>query len=190
MGDDLNSLNARGLNAAAVLANYLNETGQAANATEADIREMCSKSEIDFMTFARAMDSAYGEHAKDANSTFSGAFDNMRFALSKIGADFVAPLRDDMIPVLNNVRMAINAVRSSLSPFVEAWKASSHYITDKLVERFGKLIGAGETDAEWKGSDQWVNAISNITNVVQLATDILQQFLNLVGSIVEPISAA
>lgn len=190
MGEDLNSLSSRGLNAAAVLASYLNEVGITANATQADIKKMCSKGEIDFMTFAKAMDKAYGEHAKDANSTFSGAFDNMRFALSKIGADFVAPLRDDMIPVLNNVRMAINAVRASLSPFVEAWKASSHYITDKLVERFGKLIGAGETDAEWKGSDQWVNAISNITNVVQLATDILKNFLNLVGSIVQPISSA
>lgn len=190
MGEDLNSLSTRGLNAAAVLASYLNEVGITANATQADIKKMCSKGEIDFMTFAKAMDKAYGEHAKDANSTFSGAFDNMRFALSKIGADFIAPLRDDMIPVLNNVRMAINAVRSSLTPFVNAWKASSHFITDKLVERFGKLIGAGQTDSEWKGSDQWVNAISNITNVVQIATDILQNFLNLVGSIVQPISSA
>ena len=190
MGQDLTSLSSRGLNAAAVLANYLNEIGETTNATQADIQDMVSKGKIDFMTFAKAMDEAYGEHAKDANSTFQGAFDNMRFALSKIGADFIAPMREDLIPVLNNVRMTINAVRSSLGPFVDAWKKASAYVTDGIVARFGKLIGYGQTDAEWKGSDQWVTAIKNITNVVQIATDTLFSFLNFVDSIVHPITEA
>lgn len=190
MGQDLESLSARGLNAAATLANYLNEVGRTANATQADIKQMVSKGEIDFMTFARAMDEAYGDHAKDANSTFQGAFDNMRFALSKIGADFIAPMREDLIPVLNNIRMTINAVRASLGPFVDAWKSASAYVTDNIVARFGKLIGYGQTDSEWKGSDQWITAIKNITNVVQIATDTLFSFLNFVDSIVRPIREA
>jgi hypothetical protein len=190
MGEELNSLNAKGLNAAAVLANYLNETGRTANATEADIRTMCSKGEIDFMTFARAMDEAYGEHAKDANSTFSGAFDNMRFALSKIGADFISPLRDDLIPVLNNVRMTINAVRASLTPFTNAFKSTSAFITDKIVEKFHTLIGFGDTDSAWKESEQWNTAIERITTVVEKATDILFSFINLVDSVVTPIRQA
>ncbi len=190
MGEELNSLNAKGLNAAAVLANYLNETGRTANATEADIRSMCSKGEIDFMTFARAMDDAYGEHAKDANSTFSGAFDNMRFALSKIGADFISPLRDDLIPVLNNVRMTINAVRASLTPFTNAFKSTSAFITDKIVEKFHTLIGFGDTDSAWKESEQWNTAIERITTVVEKATDILFSFINLVDSVITPIKQA
>lgn len=190
MGEELNSLNAKGLNAAAVLANYLNETGRTVNATEADIRSMCSKGEIDFMTFARAMDEAYGEHAKDANSTFSGAFDNMRFALSKIGADFISPLRDDLIPVLNNVRMTINAVRASLTPFTNAFKSTSAFITDKIVEKFHTLIGFGDTDSAWKESEQWNTAIERITTVVEKATDILFSFINLVDSVVTPIRQA
>lgn len=190
MSEQFNSLGSRGLNAAATLANYFREVGIDANATEKSIRDMVSKSQIDFMTFAKAMDSAYGEHAKDANSTFSGAFDNMRFALSKIGADFIAPLRKDMIPVLNNVRMAINAVRASLGPFLSAFKNTSHFLTDKIIEKFSTLIGSGITDAEWKGTDQWNQAIANITNVVQIATDILEHFFNFVGSIVAPIRDA
>lgn len=190
MGQDLTSLSSRGLNAAAVLANYLNEIGKTTNATQQDISEMVSRGQIDFMTFAKAMDEAYGDHAKDANSTFQGAFDNMRFALSKIGADFIAPMREDLIPVLNNVRMTINAVRSSLGPFVDAWKSASQFITDNIVERFGKLIGYGQSDAEWKGSDQWVTAIKNITNVVQIATDTLFSFINFIDSVVRPISQA
>lgn len=190
MSEQLNSLGSRGLNAAATLANYFREVGIDANATEKSIREMVSKSQIDFMTFAKAMDSAYGEHAKDANSTFTGALSNMKFALSKIGADFIAPLREDLIPVLNNVRMAFNAVRASLGPFLSAFKNTSHFLTDKIIEKFSTLIGSGITDAEWKGTDQWNQAIANITNVVQIATDILEHFFNFVGSIVAPIRDA
>lgn len=115
MAIDLQSLSARGLNAAATLRDYLNEIGRTANATEADIREMVSKGEIDFMTFALAMDNAYGDHAKDANETFSGAFSNMKFALSKIGADFITPIRNKMVPLFNDVRIAINNVRKALN---------------------------------------------------------------------------
>lgn len=115
MAIDLQSLSARGLNAAATLRDYLNEIGVTTNATEKDIRDMVSDAKIDFMTFAKAMDSTYGDHAKDANNTFTGAFSNMKFALSKIGADFIGPLRDKMIPILNDVRISINQVRKALN---------------------------------------------------------------------------
>ena len=115
MAIDLQSLSARGLNAAATLRDYLNEIGETANATEADIRDMVSKGEIDFMTFAKAMDNAYGDHAKDANNTFSGAFSNMKFALSKIGADFISPIRNKMVPLFNDIRISINQVRKALN---------------------------------------------------------------------------
>jgi hypothetical protein len=124
MGDDLNSLASYGLNAAATLRDYLNDLGVTVNATEQDIRDMVSHGEIDFMTFAKAMDNAYGDHAKDANNTFSGAFSNMKFALSKIGADFISPIRTKMVPLFNDVRIAINNVRKALNfkmkfPWVE-----------------------------------------------------------------------
>lgn len=190
MGQDLESLSTRGLNAVAVLTDYLNRMGITANATQQEVKKMVSDGKIDFMTFAKAMDDAYGEHAKDANSTFSGAFDNMRFALSKIGADFIAPLRDDLIPVLNNVRMTINAVRASLTPFTNAFKNTSAFITDKLIEKFHSLIGFGDTDSAWKESEQWNTAIEKITTVVEKATDILFSFINLVDSVVTPIRQA
>lgn len=115
MAIDLQSLSARGLNAAATLRDYLNDIGVTANATEKDIRDMVSKGQIDFMTFAKAMDTAYGDHAKDANNTFQGAFSNMKFALSKIGADFISPLREKVIPLFNDIRISINQVRKALN---------------------------------------------------------------------------
>lgn len=137
MAIDLQSLSARGLNAAATLRDYLNEIGETTNATEADIRDMVSKGKIDFMTFAMAMDDAYGDHAKDANNTFSGAFSNMKFALSKIGADFISPLRSKMIPLFNDLRIAINNVRKALN-----YKIKIPGIENELsiVEAFTNLI--------------------------------------------------
>lgn len=115
MGDDLNSLASYGLNAAATLRDYLNELDSSTVRTEQDIRDMVSHGEIDFMTFAKAMDDAYGDHAKDANNTFSGALGNMKFALSKIGADFISPIRSKVVPLFNDLRIAINQVRKALN---------------------------------------------------------------------------
>lgn len=137
MAIDLQSLSARGLNAAATLRDYLNEIGVTANATEKDIRDMVSNGEIDFMTFAKAMDSAYGDHAKDANNTFSGAFSNMKFALSKIGADFITPIRNKMVPLFNDIRISINQVRKALN-FKMKFPGLEEEIS--LVELFTRII--------------------------------------------------
>ena len=137
MGDDLNSLASYGLNAAATLRDYLNELDGSVVRTEQDIRDMVSKGEIDFMTFAKAMDSAYGDHAKDANNTFSGALGNMKFALSKIGADFISPIRNKMVPLFNDLRIAINQVRKALN-FKMKFPGLEEEVS--LVELFTRVV--------------------------------------------------
>ena len=62
MADQLNQLAGRGINAAAVL-------GKELGYTESEIREMTSKGQISFQMFSDAMESAFGDHAKDANNT-------------------------------------------------------------------------------------------------------------------------
>lgn len=119
MGQDLLQISSRGINAAATLAEYLNKTGQAAGATEADVREMISKGQIDFATFAAAMDDAFGEHAKDANETFAGSLANVRAALSKVGEVFARPIIQTMPDVFNAIRISINNVKEAILPFAE-----------------------------------------------------------------------
>ena len=85
MGDQLLQLSSRGMNAAAKLAETL-------GTTEGEIREMVSKGQIDFQTFAFAMDNAFGDHAKEANKTFTGALGNMKAALSRVGEIFSDPI--------------------------------------------------------------------------------------------------
>ena len=180
MAIDLNSLASRGLNAAATLRDYLNEIGETTNATEEDIRDMCSKGKIDFMTFAKAMDNAYGEHAKDANNTFTGAFSNMKFALSKIGADFIGPLREKMVPLFNDLRLSINQVRKALN-FKLKFPGLDEEVS--IVEMFVRAIthlteAAHDLFAVWMGGqDVMQKAITGFATITNSSiTDIKKIF--------------
>lgn len=117
MGMQLTQLSAHGLNAAATIAEYL-------GTTEAEVREMTSKGQISFETFSNAMQSAFGEHAKDANKTFSGSMDNIKSALSRIGAIFSSGIieNDDLINALNQIRITINSIKTAMLPLESKFK--------------------------------------------------------------------
>ena len=108
MAIDLNSIAARGINAAAELAKQL-------NVTEAEIRDMVSKGQIDFNTFAMAMDDAFGDHAKEANKTFSGSLSNMKAALSRIGAIFAQPVVDKTNTLFISITSRIKEFQKALN---------------------------------------------------------------------------
>ena len=115
MATDLNSLAARGMNAAATL-------GQALGKSEAEIRDMVSKGKISFDIFAKAMDDAFGEHAKEANRTMNGALSNIRAALAKIGAEFFEPIikmDGPLVNMLNAIRERINDIKADVIPFLQ-----------------------------------------------------------------------
>ena len=127
MAIDLNSLAARGMNAAAVL-------GKALNKTEAEIREMVSHGEISFQDFANAMDDAFGEHAKKGNETFQGALANMKAAMSRIGAKVWDPLLDNQRDVFNQARLLINDLNNNYL------NGSINSINSKLTEVFQRIV--------------------------------------------------
>lgn len=122
---DLNSISARGINAAATLANYL-------GTTETEVRDMVSKGLIDFKTFSDAMYDAYADQAVKANETFQGALSNTKSALSRIGAD----VADDLIPaltkILNSCRLLFNQVHKWIQPVLDS--------TGRLVAMVGDTL--------------------------------------------------
>lgn len=128
MGDELLQLSSRGINAAAALAKEL-------GLTEAQVREMVTKGQIDFNTFASAMDNAFGEHAKKANETFTGALSNMKAALGRIGAKVATPLMENLRDVFNYLRVAINYANKALDPFIKVINDFQNLVTDRL-DRF------------------------------------------------------
>jgi len=161
MGEQLLQLSSRGINAAATLAKALNKS-------EAEVRDMVSKGEIDFNTFAEAMNEAFGEHATAANETFSGALSNVKSALSRIGAEIATPLRQNMIPVFNSLRLMINAIKSSLSPIFEDISQSFEFMSKHAVTAIDAITGHMNnkkfiTFDDWKKagevSEEFKNAI-------------------------------
>ena len=138
MTQDLRMLEGRGLNVAAKLAEVLSDGPENIKYTEEQIRELVTKGEIDFLTFAKAMDYAFGDHAKKANETYTGSLANMKAALSRIGADFVEPWHNGMIKVQNALRQVFDLARKVTRPFAEG-----HFTqwTERLSDIISRLVG-------------------------------------------------
>lgn len=130
MGEQLNQLAASGINAAATLADHL-------GVTEAEVREMTSKGEIDFKTFAEAMSDAFGAHAKEANKTFNGALSNMKAAMNRIGAEFYTPYRNYMRNIFNAFTPVLNAVKKMLTPVITLYDKGFKHISQHVVNFLG-----------------------------------------------------
>jgi tape measure domain-containing protein len=118
MGMQLTQISSRGINVAAELAKQM-------NTTESEIRDMVSKGKISFKQFASAMEAAFGDQAAKANETLTGALDNVRAALSRIGEIFYSGIIEnkDFIKFINDIRVAINGVKKALEPLREPFKA-------------------------------------------------------------------
>lgn len=119
MGDQLLQLSTRGLNAASVITKYLNKTTHGVQYNEQQIRDAVSRGKVSFELFSKAMQDAFGKHAKEANKTFTGAMANVKSALSRIGALFTSPLIKEngpLVKFLNVVREKINDIKKSLEP--------------------------------------------------------------------------
>lgn len=129
MTEQLNQFAGRGLNVAATLAEHY-------KVSEAQLREMVTKGKVDFKTFAKAMNDAFGEQATKANDTFSGALSNVKASLSRMGAQFMTPGFEELrkvlvmlIPVFKDIEKFIKPVSAR---FEELAKVVSGFAVDTL----------------------------------------------------------
>lgn len=170
----LRQLEARGLNAAATLAKSMGKT-------EEELRDMVTKGEVDFLTFARAMDDAFGEHATKANETFNGAFSNMKAALSRIGADFATPTIEGLKAFYNEARNVFNNVRKQTRPFAENEFTKWIEIISKIgVNMLGKL------DFSWIGKT--LSHISGVVNKINEFFGFTEEHVRTISGIVPGIT--
>ena len=182
----LRQFSARGLNVTAVLAKQLNKT-------EAQIAEMVTKGQIDFVTFANAMDEAFGEHATKANETFTGAFSNMKAALSRIGADFATPILDGSRAIFNSLRTTFNDVRKLTRPYAEnGFTSIFNEAIDFVVDKIEKLDISDLTHFV-KAADNGFRALLNIIEELSPAVSMLKEtwnslFPRSVGELIEGVS--
>lgn len=172
MSYQLNQLAFRGMNAAAALTNYFNGVSDGSvtasdnvkeivntltkgkQITESELRELVGKGIISFELFSEAMSTTFGEHAKDANKTFTGAFANIKAALSRTGAMFVSPLIEQEGPFVgffNAIRVKINEMNAALKPaaervttFVNSFITSFTKIVEKVdISKFTTSVITG-----------------------------------------------
>lgn len=176
MGSELTRLSARGINAAATIAKYL-------NVSETEVRDMTSKGKIDFQTFANAMDYAFGEHATKANETFTGALSNMKSALSRIGADFATPAYKHMRDVLNSLRLTANETRTVLAPLVTSATSGMKTVAEYLSWAFRKIT-------EVLHSDGASGAMEGITKIIANLGTSLWNLYRDVRNILRPVAEA
>ncbi|MBP5595068.1 MAG: hypothetical protein J6Y02_06775, partial [Pseudobutyrivibrio sp.] len=166
MADQLNQLAVRGMNGAAAIAKYFNnvtsgsveaseEVGKAIKEltkgmeiSEADIREFVHDSQISFNMFSEAMATTFGDHAKDANQTFTGSLANIKAALARTGALFVTPLINQngkAVELFNAIRVKINEINKLLGPFAKS-------VTDcinRIIEGLTKIVKGLNIDQSW-----------------------------------------
>ena len=160
----------RGLNATAALAKQMGKT-------EAQIKEMVKKGKIDFQTFANAMDDAFGEHATAANETYTGALDNMKAALSRIGAVFYDSHLDVMRDVFNALRVAINQVKVAITPFIEKINAVERVIADAFIKRVEKFT-------KWLSNTKWVKSLEAANKATEEAAKTLGKYDEIVKKVI------
>lgn len=141
MGDQLLQLSSRGMNAAAKLAEVLGTTEEA-------VRDMVTKGQIDFQTFAFAMDDAFGQHAKEANKTFTGALSNMKAALSRVGEIFADP-------IVNKTNTLFISLTSRIDEFKNKLKSIKVPKTlEEIKKQYGDIaLSATAYDEILKGTD-------------------------------------
>lgn len=108
----LRQIEARGLNAAAALGEYLGKS-------EAEVRDMVTKGKVSFEEFSEAMNKAFGDQAKKANETFTGAMSNVKAALSRIGAKVAAPTIENIRVLFVDLITVIDNASKSLQPLID-----------------------------------------------------------------------
>ena len=86
----------------------------------AELREMVSSGQIDMATFTTAMEASVGNVAAAMGGTFSGAADNAQAALSRLGAQFAAPVMEALTPILIAAAGAIDKFGQFVAPAADA----------------------------------------------------------------------
>ncbi len=168
MSQQLLQLSARGLNTAATLAKSM-------GTTESAVREMVTKGEISFTQFAKAMDDAFGEHAKDADSTFTGAMSNVKAALSRLGASFATPSFEALRKVFVALIPVIDGIHKVVSPVIEDFEKLAEFVSDKLVAYLNTFdFGIWDQLSDTTTASKAIETVDSVTESVERLQDVVR----------------
>lgn len=172
MGQDMMQLQGRTINVIAELSKYLKKS-------QAEVREMVHKGQIDFNTFAAAMDNSFGKQAKKSNETLKGVLANVRAALARIGEIFYSGIIENksLIKFFGDLKDRINGIKATLEPLKVPFA--------NLVASISKLGSAllGLFDA--KRAQGWKNFIDILAFVMEKLSDFIERAAKRIDTLVE-----
>ena len=131
-GDDLLQLTSAGVPVLQFLSEQLGVTTQ-------DVSDMVSKGQIDFATFASAMQAGLGGAAQAGGETFQGALANVQAALSRLGASVATPALDALKVLFTGLIPVIDQVTAALQPSMDALGPQLTAAAQAAVGSFGQL---------------------------------------------------
>lgn len=158
---DLLQFATRGLNAAAAV-------GKVMGKTEAEIHEMAANGELDFATFASAMDKAFGAHATEANKTYAGSLANLHAAMSRLGASIVGPKLEQERVIFNALSPVIDNVSGALQPLIKMFNNINQVGADRLVKLLTHLNLSNLKLSIPNFAQALLNVFAGVTNVINI----------------------
>ena len=158
---DLQQFSTRGLNAAAAMAK---QTGK----TEAQIHEMATQGELDYATFAKSMDGAFGSHATQANETYKGSLDNLHAAFSRLGASFFTPEMEQQRDLFNALTPVVDKLSAVFQPLIQTVVKLRGIASGNLIAGFERL----NLNALWGASINFGKGLENIFMLLLKLKDI------------------
>lgn len=113
--------------------------------TQDEVREMATKGEIDFDTFAKAAADAAGTVAEEMGSTVPASFSNMWAAVGRIGANILGGINTEtgeMYGLYAKFAPLIQAVTSALGPIEDKAKEWGAILADRVGPILDKITGS------------------------------------------------
>ena len=159
-GDELNQLSERGIPSLQLLSDHLGVTTQ-------EVRDMVSKGQVDFQTFAAAMNAGMGGAAQKSGETFMGAWANVKAALGRIGATLLEPLFEALKDSFNVLTPALDQIQASAEPLAQVFGDMLKAVMPLVTAVFTGLVQAFVVLADALGKN--AGLVKALTGVVVFA---------------------
>lgn len=147
-GEELNQLTDAGIPMLQLLGDSLGKTNE-------EVRDMVSKGKIGFDEFRNAIEQGMSGAALTMGQTFSGALDNTKAAMSRLGKTFMDPFMKGMTPALGTLTDIIDMVASGTTEGLEEK-------TKLLGDQLGGMIN---------------NVLDTLLPLIENAIPVLEQLL-------------
>lgn len=174
MTEQLRQLSYRGLNVSATLSKQLGKT-------ETEIQDMVSKGKISFNDFSKAMEQAYGKHATKSTEMYTGALEDLKAALSRIGAKPATQYLNSLRDIFNSLVPVADRVNELLDPTFKKINSWMKLISDSFSAFFKKLGSGGNgfdaLDAMFK------TLMDNTTTLKPVLFDIKRVFVGVFSAV-------